>query len=108
MISVNKISRNEVVLELSQTVSPERAEKVFDQILHSTFQTVTVDCSRLIHLGHRLLGKLYMFNMDLRVGKRKLILKGCSAEICSLLRITKLDERVEIAEEQPQKPLDTR
>lgn len=99
MISVKKISKNEVVLEFAKNVSPEQAEKVFKNILNSSFQKITVDCFRLLHLGHQLLGKLYMFNMDLRIGRRELILIGCSDEICRLLHITKIDERIKIAKE---------
>jgi len=99
VISVNKISKNEVVLELSDNVSPEQAEEVFKDILNSTFQKVIVDCSRLIHLGHKILGKLYMFNMDLQFSKRKLVLTGCSDRICDLLHLTRIDEDIEIAKE---------
>jgi len=104
VISVNKISKNEVVLEFSENVSPVEAEKVFKNILNSTFQKITVDCSRLVHLGYQLLGKLYMFNMDLRIGRRELILTGCSDAISSLLHITKIDEHIAVAK----KPLQTR
>ena len=104
MISVNKISNSEVVLELSENVSPEQAEKVFKDILNSTFQKVIVDCSELIHLGQKILGKLYMFNMDLQIGRRKLILTGCSDEIRNLLHLTKIDERIEITKEPFQSP----
>jgi anti-anti-sigma regulatory factor len=96
MISVSKISDNEVVLEFSKNVSPEQAETVFNDILRSTYQKIIVDFSGLIHLGHRLLGKLYMFNMDLQISRRKLILTGCSDKIRSLLHLTRVDQDIDI------------
>ena len=104
MISINKISKNEVVLEFSENVSPDQMEKVFKDILRSSYQKVIVDCSGLTHLGHKVLGKLYMFNMDLQISRRKLILIGCSDKIRNLLHLTKIDERIEIAKESFQGP----
>ena len=94
MISINKISSNEVVLVFSENVSPEQAEEVFKDMLRSTSQKVIIDCSGLIHLGHQLLGKLYMFNMDLQISRRKLILSGCN-----LLHLTRVDQDIEIVKE---------
>jgi anti-anti-sigma regulatory factor len=99
VISVKKISKNEVVLEFSKNVSPEQAEKVFKNILNSEYQKVTVDCSSLIHLGYKVLGKISMFNLDLQTSKRKLTLTGCSERIRNLLHLTKIDERIEITKE---------
>ena len=99
MISVNKISKNEVLLKCSGNVSPEQADKVFTDILNSTFIKVIVDCSGMIHLGHQVLVKLYRFNMDLQFSRRKLVLKGCSDEFRNLLHLTKIDERIEIMKE---------
>ena len=99
MIIVNKISDNEVVLEFSENVSAEQAEEVFRNMLRSTFQKIVVDCSGLIHLGHQLLGRLYMFNMDLEVSRRKLILTGCSDKIRNLLHLTRVDQDIEIVKE---------
>ena len=99
MISINKISSNEVVLVFSENVSPEQAEEVFKDMLRSTSQKVIIDCSGLIHLGHQLLGKLYMFNMDLQISRRKLILSGCSDKIRNLLHLTRVDQDIEIVKE---------
>jgi anti-anti-sigma regulatory factor len=108
MISVNKISDSEVVLEFSENVSPEQAENVFRDMLRSTFQKVIVDCSGLIHLGHMLLGKLYMFNLDIQISKKKLILTGCSDKIRNLLHLTRVDQDIEILREPYQRPRDSR
>ena len=108
VISVNKISKNEVLLECSENVSPEQAEKVFKDILNSTFQKVIVDCSGMIHLGHQVLGKLYRFNMELQFSRRKLVLTGCSEKIRNLLHLTKIDERIEIMKESFQSPRGSR
>ena len=108
MISVNRISDNEVVVEFSENVSPEEAENVFRDILRSTFQKIIVDCSRLIHLGHLLLGKLYMFNLDLQISKKKLILTGCSDKIRDLLHSTRVDQDIEIVKEPYQQYRDSR
>jgi anti-anti-sigma regulatory factor len=102
MISINKISSNEVVLVFSENVSPEQAEEVFKDMLRSTSQKVIIDCSGLIHLGHQLLGKLYMFNMDLQISRRKLILSGCSDKIRNLLHLTRVDQDIEIVKESYQ------
>jgi anti-anti-sigma regulatory factor len=104
VISVTRISKDEVMLKLSEKVTPEQVDRVFRDILNGAFQRVVVDCSGLMHFGHRILGKLYMFNMDLRISRRKLILSGCSEEMRSLLHLTKIDERIEIARQPPQHP----
>ena len=95
-------------MEFSENVSPEQAEIVFKDILNSTFKNVIVDCSRLIHLGHKVLGKLYMFSMDLQFGKRKMILTGCPDNIHNLLHLTRIDEDIEIAKEPFQGPRGSR
>ena len=104
MISVHEISRTEVLLKFPENVSPEQTEKVFKDILNAPFHKVTVDCSELLHLDHKVLGKLYMFNMDLQFSKRKMVLIGCSEKIRNLLHLTKIDERIEIAKETFQSP----
>ena len=108
MISVKKISDDEVVLEFSKNVSPEQAENVFRDMLRSTSKKVIVDFSGLMHLGHQLLGKLYMFNMDLQISKRKLVLTGCSDTIRALLKLTRVDQDIEIMKEPHQKYRDAR
>ena len=65
MITVNEISKKEVVLKFRDNVSPDEAEKVFQDMLRTGYPKIIVDCSEMIHIGHRLLGKLYMFHMDL-------------------------------------------
>ena len=108
MISVNKISDKEVVLEFSENISAEQAEEVFRDMRRSTFQKVIVDCSGLIHLGHILLGKLYMFNIDLQISKRKLIISGCSDKVHDLLHLTRVDQDIEILKEPYQRPRERR
>lgn len=107
MISINKISSNEVVLKFSENVSAEQAEEVFRNMLRSTFQNIVVDCSGLIHLGHQLLGRLYMFNLDLQISRRKLILTGCSDKIRNLLHLTRVDQDIEILKDPYHGPRDS-
>lgn len=96
MVVVKEISKSEVLLKFSNSVSPDQAEIVFKDMLRSGYQKITVDCSDLIHIGHQLLGKLYMFHMDLQINKRQLVLTDCSEEIRSLLHLTKIDETLQI------------
>ena len=99
MIDVNKISDYEVLVELSENVSPEEVEKEFNEILNESFHTVIVDCSRLIHLGHKVLGKLYMFNIDLSISRRKFVLTGCPDNIRNLLHLLTIDEGMNIVKD---------
>lgn len=96
MISFNEISKNEVLVTLRKNVSPEQAEKAFKEVLRAPYHKVAVDCSDLNHLGHEILGKLYMLNMDLQINRRSLVLTGCSEKIRSLLHLTKIDEHIKI------------
>jgi anti-anti-sigma regulatory factor len=104
MINITKISGTEVLIELSSSVSPQQAEEVFQDMLRSTYHKIIVDCSGLIHLGHQLLGRIYMFNMDLDINKRKLILTGCSEKIHNLLHITRIDQDIEVDKEPYHRP----
>jgi anti-anti-sigma regulatory factor len=99
MISVHEISKDEVLVTLRQNVSPEQAAKAFREVMRAPHQKVTIDCAELAHMDHKILGKLYMLNMDLQISKRSMVLAGCSEKIRSLLHLTKIDERIEITEE---------
>ncbi len=96
MISVDAISNDEALVTLSKNVSPEQAEEAFKEVLRAPHHKVTIDCSDLNHMGHEILGKLYMLNMDLQINRRSLVLAGCSEKIRNLLHLTKIDERIEI------------
>ena len=97
MISVHEISKDEVLVTLTQNVSPEQAEKTFKEVMRTPHHKVTIDCAELTHMDHKILGKLYMLNLDLQISRRSLVLAGCSAKIRSLLHLTKIDERIELA-----------
>lgn len=96
MISVDAISNDEALVTLSKNVSPEQAEEAFKEVLRAPHHKVTIDCSDLNHMGHEILGKLYMLNMDLQINRRSLVLAGCSEKIRNLLHLTKIDERIKI------------
>jgi len=66
MISFHEISKDEVLVTLNQNISPEQAEKIFKEVMRTPYQKVTVDCAELTHMDHKILGKLYMLNMDLQ------------------------------------------
>lgn len=108
MIKVDKISDNEVVMKFSKNVSAEEVEDAFREVRGSTCRKVIVDFSELIHLGHQLLGKLYMFNLDLQISKKKLILAGCSNKIRDLLILTRVDQDIEILKEPYERLRDSR
>ena len=78
MISIDEISKDEVLVTLRKNVSPEQAEKAFKEVLRARHHKVTVDCSDLNHMDHKILGKLYMLNMDLQINSRSMVLAGCS------------------------------
>jgi len=101
MISVNKTSKHEAVLRLNESDSLDKVAALFQDVVSSAYKTIIVDCSGLAHVGHQLLGKLYMLSVDLRIRGKKLLLTGCSQEIRSILHLTKIDERIEVFTDSP-------
>ena len=99
MISIHAISKHDVLVMLSDNDSPQEAAALFQQIVQSAYKTITVDCSALQHLRHDLLAKVFRFFVDLRIEGKKLVLRGCSQEIRSVLYLIKLDQCIEAAAE---------
>lgn len=87
-----------MLVTLPQDISPEQVEKTFNELIRSSYKKVTIDCAELTHMDHKILGKLYMLNMDLQISRRSLVLAGCSEKIRGLLHLTRIDKRIELAE----------
>lgn len=103
MIIEEPLSSTEILVKLSQNVTPEEIQQFSNKIAPSPYKTVIVDLSEIYHLSYPNLAKLHMLKLDLTTRSKRLAFQNCSDKLYNMLKLLKFDKTIEILRLSPQK-----
>jgi anti-anti-sigma regulatory factor len=103
MITKEPLSATEILIKLSNKVTPEEIQQFSNKIIPSPYKTVIIDLSEVYHLNYAVLGKLHMLKLDLTVRSKRLAFQNCSDRLYNMLKLLKFDKTIEILRLSPQK-----
>jgi anti-anti-sigma factor len=100
MFQVKQISREEVVLEVTGSLSGEATGEFHRQIEElasvSKSSKITLDLSRTATINSSALGKILLFRKKLAEQERTLQIRGCSDSLYKTFQMIKFDTLISI------------
>jgi anti-anti-sigma factor len=99
MFQVKQVSREEVVLEITGSLSGEATgefHRQIDELASGKSSKITLDLSKTATINSSALGKILLFRKKLAEQERTLQIRGCSDSLFKTFQMIKFDTLISI------------